>query len=79
MTHGHACFLCGSSASFGFRLPGLLSELPEGKRGVLWACRDHRGEAERRREAAAGLPARDPDRRSEARSPGPQGDLFGAS
>jgi len=54
MTHGHACFLCGSSASFGFRLPGLLSELPEGKRGVLWACREHRGEAERRRDGHLG-------------------------
>lgn len=55
MSHGHTCAICGSDrAPWGYRLPGLRSDLPAGKRGYLWVCDDHRDEAERRRDAASG-------------------------
>jgi hypothetical protein len=47
------CFVCGSTiAPFGFGWPGFEREKPKGKRGQLWACSQHRGDAERRRENA---------------------------
>jgi hypothetical protein len=48
----HTCAICGAPASFGYGLPGLRSEKPEGKRGYLWTCADHRGEGEARRAKA---------------------------
>lgn len=77
------CFVCGTSGAFGYRLPGLLSA--QNRRGYLWACAQHRGEAEARRRDAAGIHrdtggANTPD---EPQRPAPgiaaQGDLFGAT
>ena len=49
----HACGICGApNAPWGYRLPGLLSDLPPGKRSYLWACTDHRPEAAARQQAA---------------------------
>lgn len=66
----HPCAVCGvPGAPYGYRLPGLLSALPAGRRSYLWVCRDHRAEAEARQAAAArqGLPPMAPK----------QGELFG--
>ena len=50
------CFVdgCDRAGVFGFGLPGLRKDLPEGKRGYLWACTDpdHRAAAEDRRARA---------------------------
>lgn len=57
------CFVCGRPhAPFGFGLPGLRSDKPEGKRGYLWACAEHRADGEeRRRQATGSLFGRSPD------------------
>ena len=50
---GPKCFECGARpAPFGFRRQGISSQLPTGKRGVLWACAEHRDAARARKEAA---------------------------
>lgn len=43
---------CDNMAPFGFRWPGLMSEVPDGRRGYLWACKEHIDKAEARRDAA---------------------------
>lgn len=43
---------CGGRAQWGFRFPGRMSEVPAGYRGYLWACSEHAGEAEARRDRA---------------------------
>lgn len=53
MTTGHSCAICGAAnAQYGYRLPGRLADLPKGKRGYLWACKDHREQAQARQQAA---------------------------
>lgn len=60
------CFACDVDTPLALRLPGILSDLPEGKRGRLPYCADHEREALARRDAAIGVrrgdnpPARDP-------------------
>ena len=50
------CFVCGRPHSpFGYGLPGPRSEKPKGKRGYLWACAEHREDAEKRRNKALGI------------------------
>lgn len=67
--HGHPCAICGSQdAPWGYRLPGPQSDLPEKRRGYLWACAAHRDEAARRQAAATGVTAPAPPER--------QGKLF---
>ncbi len=71
----HPCGICGAvPASFGFRRPGHLSRLPQGQRGTLWACTDHRAEAEARRAAATA----DPITKATRNAAG-QGDLFSSA
>lgn len=51
------CFVCGKPNSpFGYGWPGLRRDKPEGKRGYLWTCGEHREDGERRRDAAIGDP-----------------------
>ncbi|MGL6208970.1 MAG: hypothetical protein ACRC14_03970, partial [Paracoccaceae bacterium] len=55
----HSCAICKTPfAAFGYGYPGHRKDIPVGKRGVLWVCADHRADAERRRDAAMGIPAR---------------------
>ena len=56
-----ACFFCQAPvAPFGYRKPGPYSQ--QAKRGYLWACADHRADAEARLAAAIGaIPARPSD------------------
>lgn len=50
------CFVCGAPHSpFGFGLAGLRRDKPQGKRGYLWACRDHRADGERRQTQAVAV------------------------
>ena len=53
----HKCFKegCRNEASFGFRRGGYLKDIPAGKRGILWACLEHRTEARDRKEKAENL------------------------
>lgn len=54
----HPCGICGATpAPHGYRLPGLLSDLPENRRGYLWACATHRAEAQARQDRATTNPA----------------------
>ena len=54
----HPCSICKATpAPFGYRLAGLLSALPVGRRGYLWACEAHKSDAEARWRAANGNPA----------------------
>lgn len=54
----HPCGICGATpAPFGFRLPGLIRDLPERRRGYLWACAKHRAVAEDRQARATTNPA----------------------
>ena len=48
------CFVegCDGHASFGYRWPGFRHEAPAGVQGYLWACYEHRDDAEKRRDAA---------------------------
>ena len=47
------CFVCGAAvAPFGFGWPGFERDKPEGKRGYLWTCADHRVDGEQRLQAA---------------------------
>lgn len=50
----HTCFSadCTNPAPYGYRWPGPMSELKPGDRGYLWACANHREDAERRRDDA---------------------------
>ena len=50
----HQCFHtdCPNPAPYGYGLPGLHSDKPKGKRGYLYACAEHRDEAEQRRLAS---------------------------
>lgn len=46
-----SCHFCSvENAPFGFRLPGIVKEIPEGKRGMMWTCnsKDCRSKAEAR-------------------------------
>lgn len=48
-----ACFFCKDPiAPFGYRKPGPYSQ--QAKRGYLWACADHRADAEAKLAAAIG-------------------------
>lgn len=50
---GHRCGICSAeNAPWGYRLPGLLSDLPANRRLYLWACTDHRAQAEARQHRA---------------------------
>lgn len=51
------CFVedCENNAPYGLRLPGILSALPQDKRGSLRFCLDHSDEANDRRDRAMGL------------------------
>ena len=56
MTYEHKCAICGSkSAPFGYRLAGLLSQVS--RKSYLWACADHRDDAELRWRSANASPA----------------------
>ena len=50
----HKCFTdgCGNRAPYGFRWPGPRSQIPHGKTGYLWSCKEHRDAAMKRRDAA---------------------------
>ena len=56
-SHVDKCFWkgCDSPAPYGVRLPGLLSDIPEGKRGSLKACIDHIEAAVARRNKSIGV------------------------
>lgn len=50
---GGPCIVCRApNSGFGFRWPGPRKDIPDGKRGYLWACAEHREDAARRRDAA---------------------------
>lgn len=54
----HPCGICGATpAPYGFRLPGPIRDLPDRRRGYLWACALHRAEAEDRHARATHNPA----------------------
>lgn len=47
------CIVCRApNSGFGFRWPGPRKDIPDGKRGYLWACAEHREDGERRMRAA---------------------------
>lgn len=48
---------CKANAPYGFRLPGIRSDLPANKRGYLHACAEHREGAIERREKATKVKA----------------------
>ena len=48
------CFLCGVPTPLALRRPGLLSSIPEGKRGYLPYCQAHEKAAFARRARATG-------------------------
>jgi hypothetical protein len=54
----HPCSICKATpAPYGYRRAGPFSALPAGKRGYLWACADHKADAEARWRSANGNPA----------------------
>ncbi len=61
MGRSHDCFKdgCENDAGFGFGWPGHQKDIPVAKRGILWACSEHRAEAEQRWEKATQRGIRD--------------------
>jgi hypothetical protein len=61
MAKDHVCFVrgCAGIASFGFRFPGPLSEVPQKFRGYLWSCVDHVYDAEARQVGAREMASAD--------------------
>jgi hypothetical protein len=61
MVKDHVCFVrgCPGIASFGFRFPGPLSEVPQKFRGYLWSCVDHVSDAVSRQVKAREMASND--------------------
>ena len=61
MAKDHVCFVrsCRAIASFGFRFPGPLSEVPQKYRGYLRSCADHVNDAEARQAKAREMASAD--------------------
>jgi len=71
------CHFCGAAlAPYGYGLPGLRSDKPEGRRGYVWVCADHRDAAEHKRNQAigVGLPSARPAQARNDTSPTREGE-----
>ena len=56
MPYDHKCSICGDrQAPYGYRMAGPLSTVS--RAGYLWACADHRGDADLRWRSANASPA----------------------